>query len=45
MADVSFYGEGHCGDCGETWEFEPVEDGTTLQSDHECAAESEEEVA
>ncbi|GAB2884973.1 hypothetical protein GCM10022245_20460 [Streptomyces mayteni] len=40
MADVSFYGHGYCGDCDETWEFEPVPDGTILESDHECAVEN-----
>lgn len=45
MAAVSFYGEGHCGDCGETWEFGPVADGTMLESEHECAPSGQEKVA
>ncbi|MEW1699386.1 hypothetical protein [Streptomyces sp. NPDC091278] len=36
MAAVSFYGSGYCGDCDTTWDFGPVEDGTILESDHEC---------
>ncbi|MEU6979620.1 hypothetical protein [Streptomyces sp. NPDC046371] len=41
MADVHFYGEGYCGDCGETWELEPVPDGTLLSSEHECPNEED----
>lgn len=42
MTAVSFYGEGHCGDCGATWEFGPVADGTVLESEHECAPSGQE---
>ena len=45
MADVCFYGEFHCGDCGATWEFEPVEDGTLLWSEHECPPENAQEAS
>ncbi|MEV5982895.1 hypothetical protein [Streptomyces sp. NPDC052114] len=36
MPDVSFYGHGHCGKWDTEWEFGPVDEGTILESDHEC---------
>jgi hypothetical protein len=42
MSNVSFYGQAHCGDCGATWVFEPIEDGSFVQSDHECPNDDEE---
>lgn len=39
MSRVSFYGSGYCEECDSTWEFGPVEDGTLLESDHECESE------
>ncbi len=43
MTSVSFYGFGYCADCDTTWEFGPVEDGTILESDHECDTEQDSE--
>jgi hypothetical protein len=43
MPDVSFYGHGYCGNCDTEWEFGPVEEGTVLESDHECASTQDDE--
>ncbi|MFD7615811.1 hypothetical protein [Streptomyces sp. NPDC059802] len=43
MSDVNFYGEAHCGDCGETWEFEPMENGSLVDLDHDCPNDETEE--
>lgn len=36
MAQISFYGQAHCGDCGATWVVEPMDEGDTFYSDHKC---------
>lgn len=36
---LCFYGEWHCGICGSTWEFEPEENGTIMESEHDCDEE------